>query len=186
MKGYCGTVKSLIAAGCNKDPVDKNGLTPFHWAAQNDEYDVIKLLLESGVRKEVLTNDLESPLHFAAKQMGHPRLLELLLNSKLNVDSQDKNGMTPLHIASKYGNNEFSLMLVKAGCNKFTKDKFGKIPYDYAITSGKADKMTFLKPDIEQKRNLPARPSVPVPRGRIPKLAPGYSNPRSTFEKVNN
>lgn len=39
------TVKLLVASGCNLNLTDESGMTALHWAAFNDDTDVIEFLL---------------------------------------------------------------------------------------------------------------------------------------------
>lgn len=57
------------------------------------------------VNQPVLTKNRESPLHIAAKH-GHSGCSAALVNAGADVDCRDRNGWTPLHLASRFGQIE--------------------------------------------------------------------------------
>lgn len=68
-------------------------------------------LLQAGsvpdVNQPILTENRESPLHIAAKH-GHSGASAALIDAGANVDCRDRNGWTPLHLASRFGRIEVS------------------------------------------------------------------------------
>lgn len=58
--------------------------------------------------------------------------IEQLIKHGAYVSDKDENGMTPLHIASKWDNLKAAEILIKHGAKINEKDNYGKFPYDYA------------------------------------------------------
>lgn len=80
-----------------------------HCAAEGGSERVVTALLQAGsvpdVNQPILTENRESPLHIAAKH-GHSGASAALINAGANVDCRDRNGWTPLHLASRFGRIE--------------------------------------------------------------------------------
>jgi ankyrin repeat protein len=76
---------------------NKDGRTPFWWAAGNGHSDVVKRLLErESVNINFKDKDGRTPLSWAA-QNGYSDVVELLLeNEDIDIDSKDKDRRTPL------------------------------------------------------------------------------------------
>ena len=49
----------------NKNPGDNNGLTPLHFAAQDDHLDVCRAIMEKLDNKNPMDNDGQTPLQYA-------------------------------------------------------------------------------------------------------------------------
>jgi serine/threonine-protein phosphatase 6 regulatory ankyrin repeat subunit B len=83
--------------------MDKNGNTPLHHASANDNFHIVRHLLNEGANVNLQNLDeKKSSLHFAAEK-GHLDVVRLLLEQKADVNVQDKDGNTPLHFAAVGG-----------------------------------------------------------------------------------
>ena len=63
-------------------------------------------------------------LHKAFYSGNISKLQELLNDNTININLQDKNGETVLHIASRKGNKDIVLLLLKYGANIDIKNNF--------------------------------------------------------------
>ena len=65
-----------------------------------------------------------TPLHIASKQINEPEIIDLLVKSGANVNAQDAEGFTPLHMAAIHGNLKVVKKLVdlEADVNIITTD----------------------------------------------------------------
>lgn len=73
-----------------------------------------------------------SPLHYAVLNNKFT-IAEILINNGADVNKQDNNGDTPLHIATKKSNLDPTTikLLVHSGSSTSTKNNAGKTPIDY-------------------------------------------------------
>ena len=75
--------------------------------------------------------NLNSNLHISVLN-NSIKLVKYFLDKKLDPNSVNNEGKTPLHLAMKKGNKKIIELLIKNGANTEFKDKKGKIPIDYA------------------------------------------------------
>lgn len=131
-----------LSHNANISILNKNNETALHWAASSkiplilqEELALIlpkdKLTLLNKVNKENRT-----ALHFNTLYNGNLDITKVLLDNKINLDVQDKQGQTALHYAIALGKWDLSLMLVKAGANITLKDNNGLTAEDYLMERG--------------------------------------------------
>ncbi|WP_246038615.1 ankyrin repeat domain-containing protein [Wolbachia endosymbiont of Leptopilina clavipes] len=104
-------VIALIKARVNVNAVDKDGRTPLHWAVHKENLEIVNVLIQ--VRANVNAQDLyeRTPLHYAAMS-GDIKVVEALLKIKeIDINLADKDGNTPLDLAST---EEIKTLLKKA------------------------------------------------------------------------
>jgi hypothetical protein len=119
------------------------GDTPLHLAAAGYRVGIVELLLAAGADPNAATNHRQSgPLHYAAdtcltspvwsarKQVD---TLRCLLDAGARINSQDKNGATPLHRAVRTRGAEAVRLLLKAGSDPSLKNKPGSTPFHLAV-----------------------------------------------------
>ncbi len=95
-------------------PIANDGSTALHEAAQFNQAEKVKLLLEKGADINIANNVGLTPLHVAALA-GHTDMVTLLLVNKANVKSKDVFGLTPLHCATQYGHVAAMKILIDSG-----------------------------------------------------------------------
>ena len=88
----------------DKNPKANSGMTPLHYACKNGHLEFCKKLLDNLKIKNPLSKTNTTPLHFAAKY-GHMNVVKLLLEESCNenINIQDIDGLTALHLAVKCG-----------------------------------------------------------------------------------
>lgn len=138
---------------------DEDGATILHHIAQSDEEDLLKFIIEQGVKKRnpvhlsggksSVIKDLKgrSLLHYAA-QSETANCLRFLMNqlardkSKYAIDlakevnMQDEDGNTPLHYAASKGNWGCVELLCQKGANIYHANKDGMNPLHIASLHG--------------------------------------------------
>ena len=62
--------KLIIENVDDKNPADRNGMTPLHRAAEYGHLDICKLIIQNVEDKNPPSNDRSTPLHWAAEN-GH-------------------------------------------------------------------------------------------------------------------
>ena len=116
------------------------GRTPLWWAVRHGHRDAAQLLLETGgVHPEAQDNRLQSPLTRAAVN-GQAHLVELLLRSgghRVDLNSRDKYGLTPLCSAALYGHQKVvQLLLAQPGIELNPREEGGSAPLLKAAENG--------------------------------------------------
>lgn len=76
-----------------------------------------------------------NPLHTAAL-MGHPDILNILIDMGSDLHATDAFGFTPLHLAVKMGNLEATDVLIKAGSCPNARTEYGQTPLHWAAMQG--------------------------------------------------
>ena len=139
-------VQLLLGRNARCDIIDNFGSTPLHYA-QSDTVDteISKLLIPAAVNVNFRNNDGETPLHLAAGE-GNANKVDLLLKAGASVSLVARQG-TALHYSmhpldQPYDNLSVAEkclqvveLLLKYKANVNAKDRDGKTPMDYAVTS---------------------------------------------------
>ena len=103
----------------NKNHFENDGRHPRHRFAWNGHVDVVGLFMASAI------------------EGGNLRVCKLLIEKfKVNVNLSVDYGMTPLHLAAKFGQLEIFKFLCKCVRDENILDNYGKTPSDYLV-SGK-------------------------------------------------
>ncbi|XP_069679519.1 uncharacterized protein [Periplaneta americana] len=150
-KGNLEAVKSLIEE--KEVPVDiiTHGWTPLMFAASYCQYDVMDYLLKKGANPNFQHNFYTSLMSACAstKQNQETQLkcVQLLLDSGAAVNIKQRNGVTPLMIACKEGNDRIVEELVKRNADINAQDVMGWTPLIWSIhhsKHGHMDTILFL------------------------------------------
>lgn len=125
-------------------PVDNDGSTALHRAAQFNRLDEVKALLEKGANVNAANNIGITPLHLAA-QAGHTELVALLLSHKADIKAKDVFGLTALHFAAQYGHVDTIDMLLDKGADIESKTNTqGLTPLHWAAFGGHVESIKCL------------------------------------------
>ncbi|KAJ8664680.1 hypothetical protein QAD02_006342 [Eretmocerus hayati] len=142
--------KFLLDRGANIEIIDAEGYTPLNFAVKNatyyDDYDeeniykndssFIDLFLEYGADINSKSNDLDSPLHTAVRYYHRDKdrqeiLVKLLDHPDINLNSQNKFGKTPLHLAINWYKLFCVEKLLDAGVDVNIEDVLGEPPISH-------------------------------------------------------
>jgi len=96
-------VKNLLNSGASANETNKNGYTPLFIASSRGRMDMIKFLLDRGAdpNKAVGWAEDEATPLIIATEKRNKEAMKLLLDKGAAPNKGDKNGWTPLHVASK-------------------------------------------------------------------------------------
>jgi len=126
--------------------------------AEDDSVHVRSINTQTMVKVETSESSQFSDLHYAAKN-GHLRTLRVLLLSKPNLNSKDREyGQTPLSYAAENGHEEVvKLLLTTDKADVESKDDDGRTPLSHAAGNGYEPVVQLLlasdKVDVESKDN---------------------------------
>lgn len=71
--GFIDGVKYLLHMGSPVDMADCNQLTPIMWAARNNQFESVKLLLQAGASACTLNSAIDSAFNVAVRLVKHRR-----------------------------------------------------------------------------------------------------------------
>lgn len=136
-RGQVDLVQLLIDNRAAIDPKDKRGQTPAAWAMQAGHREIVRLLAAHGA---ALTP------HMAA-YAGDVQTVRRLLDAGADVNQQDKEGRTPLYLATQEGYMEVMELLIARGAdvNQGTGHDPGEFaPLYVAASCGRGDAIDLL------------------------------------------
>ncbi len=162
--GNLGTVEFLVSKDVSVNVTDKYGCTLLHWAALKGHSDIAKFLVDKEANvnaKDILGR---TPIHFAVMnnhkdiqdvygrgstyttaESNDEEVIQLFLMRGASINEADKNGETPLHLASWGGHLDTLQHLINNGANISTKDSSGKTPLDIARDKGHNNLVQYLQ-----------------------------------------
>ncbi|WP_265035252.1 MULTISPECIES: ankyrin repeat domain-containing protein [unclassified Wolbachia] len=162
--GNLGTVEFLVSKDVSVNATDKYGCTLLHWSALKGHSDIAKFLVDKGANmnaKDVLGR---TPMHFAVMnnhkdiqdvygrgltyttaESNDEEIVQLFLMKGASINEVDKNGETPLHLASWGGHFDILQDLINNGANIGAKDSSGKTSLDIARDKGHNNLVQYLQ-----------------------------------------
>ena len=154
----------LVEDPSSVDARHSDRTTPLHWAAAAGAPACAETLLANGADPNTLNSGKKTPLHRAAAPLGgvpidwtYPpieKVIEVLAKSGANVNAQDDNGRTPLHLATYGGYKDAAEQLMSLGADTTIRNKRGKNALEVARMA-----CLYLKPKA-------AKAKKPSRRGR--------------------
>ncbi|XP_037747859.1 serine/threonine-protein phosphatase 6 regulatory ankyrin repeat subunit A isoform X4 [Chelonia mydas] len=118
----------------NPNVADKMDRSPLHIAAERGHTNVVELLTEK-FHSNVLarTKAQETPLHIAACIHEGEKVAEMLLKSGADVNVEQENGETAMHVAARHGNLRMIKALIEEGGELTSQSKAGECPLHIAV-----------------------------------------------------
>ncbi|XP_049331691.1 transient receptor potential cation channel, subfamily N, member 1 [Astyanax mexicanus] len=133
-RGHTAVVKALLLKGAHVDATTKDGQTALHIAVQNCKPQVVQMLLGFGAQVQLRGGkDLETPLHVAARVKEGEKVAEMLLKSGAEVNAEQENGETAMHVAARYGALQMMRALTEEGADLTWRSKVGETPLHVAV-----------------------------------------------------
>jgi ankyrin repeat protein len=102
--GDIEVARTLLDLGAPVDFADGNGITMLGRAALNNDLDMARMLIERGANVNVVDKQGMTPLLWAANiDFGDSAMVGLLIRSGAKADARNKDGLTALELARKFG-----------------------------------------------------------------------------------
>ena len=101
--GQVEVIDALIKSGADLEAKDKRGRTALMSAVQSRNTDAVKALLAGGANVDTRDEVQATALFRASGPFGNVMVVGSLLNAGAEVNVSDKNGMTPLMWAVRFG-----------------------------------------------------------------------------------
>ena len=132
-KGNAATVQLLIDRGAKVNAPGFHGRRPLHYAAQNNHYDVVKALIDSGADPDLTDGNGVLPLSTAFSSHVSPKISWLMFNHMKQFDHVDYHSSNLLNYAVEEGAGiDFVKALLAKGVDPNQVDFLGDSPLSSA------------------------------------------------------
>jgi len=120
--GQEDVVHELVGAGADVNRKNGMGVTPLHYAASKSRIEIGRFLISREADINARDNANQHPLHRAATT-GSTGFVTLLLHPpegrpKTRLNTGDRMGNTPLHLAMESAHGETAALLIEAGADR--------------------------------------------------------------------
>lgn len=115
-------VRDLLNQKADVNKAQGDGMTALHWAASNDDLELVQALLAAGADVKAETRlGAVTPLFMACKN-GSASTIEALLKAGASASAPDAHGTTPLMIAAAAGGADAVRVLLEHGAEVNAKE----------------------------------------------------------------
>ncbi len=141
-EGHAEVVSILATAGANVGHVTNSGVCAMNVAADRGHVAVAKVLFEHGADPN---QGSTRPLFYAVEQ-NRPEMVKLLIEHSAVVNpDKDWEPNSAMHIATRTGNLEITMLLVSLGAKPNVWNYKREAPLDLAIASGNTKLVKYLE-----------------------------------------
>ena len=145
MQGDRAAVKSLLQQKAEVNAPQGDGATALHWAASNEDLEMVKLLLAAGANVNAATRDGGVTPLFMACTSGNAAIIEALLNAGASAKSAKPNGTTALMTAAASGSVNALKALLDHGAEINAKESVhGQTALMFAAALNRVEAVKFL------------------------------------------
>jgi ankyrin repeat protein len=138
-------IKTLVAAGANKEIADTDGMRPLHIAAKKGHQNSIAVLLAAGANIEAPDTEMNKPLHYAVEHSTRSfGAISTLLNAGADINATNIKLSTPLHAAIRFNRPSAHALLVQRGADIEALRIRWETPVKYAVSHGKIEMLRLL------------------------------------------
>ena len=160
--GQKPTVEYLLCAGADLNACSWENLTPtaLHAAVKNEHREIAALLLARGAKVKAIDSSLlrrnwqTNPLHWATS----PEIAKLLLDAGADINAEDGNNSTPLHLSASRDDRSMVQYLIERGANIASRNKEGQTPLNVAPNREIAELLLANGADIDVGETIARTP----------------------------
>jgi ankyrin repeat protein len=134
--GHKLIIRFLLQNGSCVNIPDCEGVRPTDIAVREGHLGAVNEFLKHDPDIRPEGTDILKNLLYEASESGDLEVVPIILEHGISVNTNNKNGNTPLHVAAKSGRKEVTSLLLKCGANVNTADKDGKTPLILAAENG--------------------------------------------------
>ncbi|KAJ5067283.1 cyclin-dependent kinase inhibitor 2c [Anaeramoeba ignava] len=118
MKNDIEAMKKKITSNAEEilEYQEEDGSNLLHYATENSQLDMIRLLIESGIKIDSQNKNGKSSLHIAVRGNMYD-VVEQFIAYKADINIQNKDGFTPLFIAVQFNFYKIAELLLKNNAN---------------------------------------------------------------------
>lgn len=131
--GHLNMAKLLLESGANPGVEAFDGETPLSHAARAEAFNMVHLLIEHGADPEKENKDGERALTLAMRGVSFAAVVFLLHKIKVDYNSQDGFGYTPLASAVRWNKLKVAALLLKLGAKTEVASNDGTTPLSQAV-----------------------------------------------------
>ena len=178
MTGQTEKFMNLLAESEDKNPIEVNGVTPYHLAAKNGHLEICHLiciyqmtLCEGEINPP--DNHKYTPFHHSAAS-GHLSICKFFINSISNKNPKCDQGATPLHLATANGHYLVCKLIIENVYDKNPKMKNGITPLHVGALWGHIEIFNLILSNVEDK----------CPKDKFKRTPIFYSKGCHTYKKA--
>ena len=163
-KGDTRIIELLINDGADVDSQDEYGGTPICIAIVAGQTEIVKKLIEKNARLDTKNINGNNALHIALTSRD-PKMINFLIeenlftganiqNTQEYLNCQNKEGKTPIHIASEFNNGEAIKLLLWAGVDSQLKTFNGEKALHLAAKNFSTDALIALNQEFIKGKDI--------------------------------
>jgi ankyrin repeat protein len=130
-KTVCEKLITVGKADVNAD--NERGLTALHFAAAGGDSELVTYLLACGADVTAEDEEGETPLHWAVSYGNIAVCKQLVATKRVDVNAENRDGMTALHITAEANRVELAAYLLVHGADIAAQSRYGLTPLHIAV-----------------------------------------------------
>jgi ankyrin repeat protein len=138
-------IEFLIVNGAKINIQDDYGWTPLHEAIVRGNQLGVETLVSKGADIGVRNFKGDNALHIAIQCTSYDIIELLVQTNKIQIDTKNNDGWSPLHFAAWTGRGDVVEMLLKNGAEVNIKNNFNHTPLRTANRNGKTEVVELLR-----------------------------------------
>jgi ankyrin repeat protein len=150
---------ALLAQKADPAAAGPDGTTALHWAARNNDVELVDRLLRAGARPDAVNRYGITPIALACESGSAP-IVERLLEAGVSANATGPDGETALHTCARAGQAASAKLLIARGASVDPGESWrGQTPLMWAAAEGHPETMQVL---IDAGAGVNARSTVVV------------------------